>query len=163
MLTQTQVEGAEVDACPSCGGLWFDAGELLRLAGGRSGTLGALERRHSPDPLADAPASTLRSRLCPECQTPLAEFEYPWAPGIRLDGCTQCRGVWVDESELGRIEAFVVRERSRQAAAPAAPRSPRAPAPSPAAPSPPSRVDLEKQILGRMQAAEDFFKRLRGE
>src|SRR5437867_1952165 len=95
-MTVVRGEGIEIDACPSCGGLWFDSGELAKLSQGRPGLLASLEQASSPDLFAPPGAAAPGHRSCPGCSVPLREFEYPWAPGIRLDGCAQCRGVWVD-------------------------------------------------------------------
>ena len=164
-LAAERVEGTELDVCPGCGGIWFNPGELARLAQGRPGVLAGLDSRHAPPPGARPPLELEGGLLCPVCRLAMREFEYPWAPGIRLDGCAHCQGVWVDDGELARIEAFVQRHRPGQAA-PAAPPAPvrsaepRAPAPPPAAPVPGS-PEWQKQMLQRMQAAEDFFSRLK--
>jgi len=108
-LKKDTEEGTEIDACPKCGGLWFDPEELGKLAKGRPGGLAGLEHRN--DPLPELDQSSAPSPLCPACREHLQEFEYPWAPGVRLDGCVKCKGIWVDDGELSRIEAHVARWR----------------------------------------------------
>ena len=38
--------------------------------------------------------------VCPVCSSELQEFEFKHAPGIKLNGCPQCKGIWADEGEL---------------------------------------------------------------
>lgn len=41
-LVETELRGVKVDLCPTCGGMWLDAGELDALAeGDRTGVLGS--------------------------------------------------------------------------------------------------------------------------
>lgn len=103
-LAPVAVAGLQVEGCPECGGFWFDAEELGRLAKAGPGELGALEHQldHGAGPRRTADPRGVR--LCPGCRVSLRDFEYPWARGIRLDGCPECRGIWVDDGELSRIE-----------------------------------------------------------
>jgi uncharacterized protein len=139
-LVLDQTAEMEVDACPKCGGIWFDGGELGRLAQARPGLLAGLEHRHDPSLAATKPAPGLGGCLCPVCRVFMKEFEFPWAPGIRLDGCAQCRGIWADDGELSRIETHVARYRRQQAAG-----TPAAPAPSGQA----GRVQAFRTLLSR--------------
>src|SRR5262249_5095168 len=93
-----------VDGCPTCGGLLFDARGLARLAHGPRSEMEALERQFQSSAAETADAGPLQSRLCPACRAGMRTFEYPWAPGIRLEGCPSCHGVWIDDGELRRIE-----------------------------------------------------------
>jgi Zn-finger nucleic acid-binding protein len=111
VLVKDQQDGIEVDICPRCGGIWFDGGELSRLAQSRPGALAGLEHRNNPSEAAATRGTPMGGRLCPPCRVYLTEFEYSWAPGIRLDGCPKCKGIWADDGELSRIEALVARYR----------------------------------------------------
>ncbi len=115
---RVETDGVLVEACPTCGGIWFDGGELKALAQRRPGLLAGLEHRHDPAPGAAAPAAEEGSRLCPACGQPMRVFEFPWAPGVRLDGCPACHGVWADDGELTRLEAGLLRLRREGAAPP---------------------------------------------
>jgi uncharacterized protein len=117
-LAAQNAEGVEIDICPSCAGLWFDAKELDRLAKSRPGMLAGLEHRYEPDPEAPDAIDPMGARQCPVCRVFMKEFEFPWAPGIKLDGCTRCSGIWVDNGELTRIEAYLSRFRTGRAPAP---------------------------------------------
>ena len=120
LLVRDEAEGVQVEACPTCGGIWFDGGELKKLAQTRPGVLAGLEHRHDPRPVAAPAPPRVGGRICPACQVSLREFEFPWAPGARLDGCDKCHGIWADDGELSQIEAFIARHRREHAAQAAA-------------------------------------------
>jgi Zn-finger nucleic acid-binding protein len=136
-----------VDGCPECGGLWFDAQELAQLARGPAGSLGRLEQQFEARS-ATAGAGAAAARLCPACRVALHEFEYPWARGIRLDCCQECKGVWVDDGELGAIQRTMAQLRAQRIAPTGA--TPAAPAP-PSTASPETRARIAASLL--MQTA----------
>ena len=76
-------KGVEIDCCPKCGGLWFDFGELTRVAG-RKAEL-ALMGGHT-------------SRRCAFCRISMEPALLPGA--IPVEACTACRGIYLDEDEL---------------------------------------------------------------
>ena len=112
-----QGAGADVtiDACPRCGGIWFERGEARQIA------------RHVPDALWKAvprPSEPVRppchgcgARLdrdaercaacghrnvlrCPSCDL---EMERRTHGALVLDLCRRCEGVWFDHVELSSI------------------------------------------------------------
>jgi len=106
ILVEVLFEGLRVDACPGCGGIWFDEGELAQLAKAGAGALRRLDDQH-----ADTGFYTRRPEArCPTCRKPLTPFSLPYAPEVTLDGCRECRGVWVDEGELSALVACAQRK-----------------------------------------------------
>lgn len=100
-LQITRMGNVEVDGCPGCGGVWFDDKELTAVAQTHAVQLGVLEDRFQ----AGQPAGGRRGTMqCPTCQHALAEFEFKHSPGIKLDACQQCKGIWVDDGELRAIQ-----------------------------------------------------------
>jgi hypothetical protein len=94
------VGAIEFDRCPFCRGLWFDAGELEQVL--QKNLVGVLD-------------SAPTSRACAQCRTPMRTVELG---GLQVDVCTTCRGVFLDDGELVRLNGGQpVRV---QAAAPAA-------------------------------------------
>lgn len=68
----------ELDACPSCGGLWFDRGELARA---------------SPQPPAGVVSGTKSALTCPRCRVEL--FDELLGPAeTPAQTCFRCKGVW---------------------------------------------------------------------
>ena len=77
-----QVSGIELDRCSFCSGMWFDGGELEAV----------LKKPMSPR--LDEGSS---SRRCPKCSVAMR----PAVLGrCRVETCTTCRGVFLDEGEL---------------------------------------------------------------
>lgn len=90
-------ESIEVDWCPDCHGIWFDAGELELLAGkaGRELPPGALGREP-----AQAPRE--KRRRCPRCRRKMRKAETGAEPPVLIDRC-DAHGVWLDAGELGAL------------------------------------------------------------
>jgi Zn-finger nucleic acid-binding protein len=124
-----------VEGCRGCGGIWFEHVELTVLARANAARLGELEERFQPSP-ADRKRQTRMS--CPTCSVDLFEFEFKHAPGIRLDGCPNCKGIWVDDGELQAIQERLLR--------PAATAAPAPPSPPPASPG--ATRQRARQALG---------------
>lgn len=81
----------EIDSCPFCRGIWFDAGELATLAGLKS---------ESPEP----DKATRPSRYpCPECQAPMTEFALFHPLNLLVDRCPAGHGVYLEDRELERV------------------------------------------------------------
>lgn len=99
----------EVDKCPSCRGMWLDAGELEAIQD-------ASERRHLH--LGDAPGDSVERSInevaqlaakdakCPRCGTPMVPRDYGFGSQIVIDTCPSGCGVWLDVGESERLEAF---------------------------------------------------------
>jgi Zn-finger nucleic acid-binding protein len=103
-----------VDGCPGCGGIWFDYGELAKVA--QAGSTGSTVLEASFNPGGGyGPGGTMS---CPSCGAPLHEFEFQHSPGIKLDGCSQCKGIWVDDGELAAIQRRVDEAAGRTYATP---------------------------------------------
>ena len=81
----------DLDACPACKGVWFDAGEL-------SGAL-AISRGAQTVP---GHAFQALDRSCPRCSAPLFEHCFPGTE-VLVDACRQCEGVWLDGGEWQQI------------------------------------------------------------
>ena len=81
-----------LDQCPKCKGMWFDKGELGHLLGDK-----ADQEFSIPKFAAEMP-----NTRCPCCQLSLYEFCYPDTL-ILVDGCRQCEGIWLDNSEWKAI------------------------------------------------------------
>ena len=94
----------EVDGCDRCGGLWFDHHELTKLAKTDLAILGRLDAEFRP--VAPGGTAPISSRRCPVCAVPLEPRELRHAPGVTVDVCARCYGIWADDTELTAIEAI---------------------------------------------------------
>ncbi len=102
-LREVQVGSVKVDACPACGGVWFDAFELQKVddeeeeAGER-----LLELNRDSRVVVD-PA---RKRECPRCDgVKLHRHFFSAKRKVQVDQCPNCAGYWLDAGELGAIRA----------------------------------------------------------
>jgi Zn-finger nucleic acid-binding protein len=95
----------EVDGCGRCGGLWFDHRELTKLAKTDLAVLGRLDAEFRP--AAGGSTGPISSRRCPVCAVSLESRELRHAPGVTVDVCPRCYGIWADDTELTAIEALV--------------------------------------------------------
>lgn len=91
------VSDIEVDACPGCRGIWFDAGEVKFLLNdeGTPGTLLPLGTELRP--LA---APGVAKRRCPRCGRRMKHLHAPGSDRLILDCCPEGDGLWFDDGEL---------------------------------------------------------------
>ncbi|MBM3472624.1 MAG: hypothetical protein FJX75_05055 [Armatimonadetes bacterium] len=109
VLEQVVVDGVTVEGCHGCGGAWFDRGELDEVAHRDPAALERIDAAFTPK--AGQPPAPYSSMRCPVCLDRLARFEFKHFPGIELDGCRKCRGVWADDGELARIAKRIATHR----------------------------------------------------
>lgn len=93
--------GLELDQCPECMGLWFDAGELRSFFSSSE-----LKGRFLLDDFVhnlQAIGYTINTRVrrCPRC--PKAGLRETSVNDIQVDVCESCAGVWLDHGELKRL------------------------------------------------------------
>lgn len=117
-LKETLIGGLHVDGCDTCGGVWFDHAELGTVVQTDAGDLLAIEDQFLP--FTGAPRN-LGAMACPNCHVRLYPFEFPHSPGIELDACPQCKGIWADNGELQTLYIRVQGSRAGVAPANAAP------------------------------------------
>jgi Zn-finger nucleic acid-binding protein len=77
-------EEIELDRCNECGGVWFDAGELLATSGRV-----ATSTRDATD------------RLCPVCHVELELGRLN--SGVEVETCPRCRGTFLEARDLEAI------------------------------------------------------------
>lgn len=91
-LVVVEREGVELDWCPFCRGLWFDAGELEAV----EATLHV-----SFAPLAGERRSG--TRACPRCDQRMDVVSIPGSVALSVDSCPQGHGLWFDAGELASL------------------------------------------------------------
>jgi Zn-finger nucleic acid-binding protein len=97
-LIVIELEGVEVDHCPTCRGTWLDAGELeflTEIAGGPPGPLHAA--------LLATTAERRGEERCPRCRRKMRLVTVGAAPPVELDRCPAGHGLWLDAGELAAI------------------------------------------------------------
>lgn len=99
-LVSTTVEDLRLDSCPTCRGIWFDAGELAEARDRIDPDVAWLDfdlLRH-PESYALHPGSD----PCPRCQASMCRVRYGETE-VDIDTCPFCHGVWLDEAQLSDI------------------------------------------------------------
>ncbi len=81
----------ELDLCPDCQGIWFDAGELELL----------LERDKTA--LLTPAATDEKTRPCPLCRAKMNKVNIGPSQGVLIDTCPAGCGVWFDNNELQEL------------------------------------------------------------
>jgi Zn-finger nucleic acid-binding protein len=90
----------EVDQCFVCGGVWFDKGELDTYL--REG----LHAVQSPSLGTEMDQQFNKKKgKCPVCQVEMVQQPYILDRGIQIDLCPKCSGIWLDSTELDRLES----------------------------------------------------------
>lgn len=86
-----------VDVCPECSGEYLDDGEIKRLAG--DGDVHGL--------LVSYATHVAESELvCPNCEGRMDAHRLDIGTDTTsVDICTKCHGVWLDDGELGKLQA----------------------------------------------------------
>ncbi len=98
------IEGIELDICYSCGGTWYDRGELeqhLAKAAEQPDEAGA----DSGTPPADWQRTETIYLKCPKCDRPMNRVNFGRRSGIIVDMCGP-HGVFLDAGEFEGIKDY---------------------------------------------------------
>ncbi len=93
------VSTAEIDRCPSCGGTYYDQGELESIIG----LVRLLQAARLREEEIDTVPSHERARVvrCPADGGPMRPQEIG---GLVIDTCPECAGIWLDAGEVGALK-----------------------------------------------------------
>jgi membrane associated rhomboid family serine protease/Zn-finger nucleic acid-binding protein len=109
-LRQTKTKSAFVDVCPSCKGIWFDAGELAdfvkTLAESEDICPEKIKLFHHRD-VRSVYNGQEKNRSCPRCAKELQRFNYSYDSNVFLDKCPDCGGIWADGGEVRQIASYL--------------------------------------------------------
>lgn len=99
------VDNVQLDVCPQCEGIWFNADELRTLLTRDPMALQDLEDRTEPQ--VEQKHIGPSTRACPDCKLPLQQYHYLYNSPVVLDACTNCSGFFVDAEELGKMQQWL--------------------------------------------------------
>lgn len=96
----------EIDRCLQCGGIWFDAGELVvglreiagEVAAQPTKRLRALAAITGPVLLQGQPTCS-----CPRCEALMQTLRCGAAPAVVYARCPGCQGVWFGSGQLRQL------------------------------------------------------------
>ena len=89
----------EIDQCFVCGGVWFDKGELDKYTTEKVTIINSTSIGEE----LDRELNTKEGK-CPRCKMLLKKIPYEKEPSIMLDVCEKCGGIWLDSTEIDRVE-----------------------------------------------------------
>ena len=92
-----ELEHIEIDYCPTCHGIWLDAGELELLLSDAEGKRALLSSFH--EEIANAEARK-RCPICSKIMNVVACGNGADGEGCRIDSCPAQHGLWFDRGEL---------------------------------------------------------------
>ncbi len=102
------IGGVEIDICPQCSGIWFDEGELGKLADMDVKAFeGVSEVLKPPEEAPKGQVPGISERLCPRCGVRLFSHRYGGNSDIIIDSCDNCGGVFLDGGEFMKILRYL--------------------------------------------------------
>ena len=92
-----QTSRIEVDQCLICNGIWFDMGELKQYLDEKLLIL------NSPR-TDDYRYLNAKEGKCPRCGLVMVKKPAPKNAGFWIDVCEKCEGIWLDNSEIEKLQ-----------------------------------------------------------
>lgn len=108
-LHEETYEGVVVDLCGSCAGVYLDSGEINEIINKREQQFTTDEKalvETQTETSAEKHGATLPQVACPACASLMRQFNYSYSSGIILDYCEKDNSVWLDASELEKVQIF---------------------------------------------------------
>ncbi|MBT9160786.1 MAG: zf-TFIIB domain-containing protein [Dehalococcoidia bacterium] len=101
MMIVVEHEHIELDYCPDCAGVWFDAGELELLLE----TMQPEGSILSLDSILTSPEARAaeKKRKCPICGKGMKKATVGHEPEVLIDACNRGDGLWFDAGEVGQL------------------------------------------------------------
>lgn len=98
-LRTEELLGVPLDVCPSCAGIFFDDGEMVKLKDLGDDAFAEVDDAVQPEDAME-PSGNDSKRMCPACRVPMQEYVYLYTSTVKLDSCPDCYGTWVENGEL---------------------------------------------------------------
>jgi len=100
-----------VDACLSCGGVWFHQGELGALMQLGPEPVQAFQARLTAGRATRGSLELVESRVarCPGCHYGMERKGFGGSEELTVDTCTHCGGAWLDGGELVAVCQVLLR------------------------------------------------------
>jgi Zn-finger nucleic acid-binding protein len=112
-MNTVDVEGIVIDRCPTCGGIWFDLGELREILENK--TLDTKPLIKEDKARAHVDVHTRKTVCCPRDGFAMMEIHDPAQKHIAYELCMMCGGIFLDSGELKDLSKVTLIERLRKA------------------------------------------------
>ncbi len=94
-MEQVEFDGTEIDRCKTCGGIWFDAGEIEILRDKQAAA--AID---TGDASVGKKSNAIDNYPCPRCSGAMVKVVDPQQTHIWYETCSSCSGSFLDAGEL---------------------------------------------------------------
>ena len=101
LMIVVEHEKIELDYCPNCSGVWFDAQELELLV--EAMQLGETSLSLDSILSSSEAMSTEKKRNCPICARKMKKATVGHEPEVIIDACSWGDGLWFDSGEIGQL------------------------------------------------------------
>ena len=110
-MRSIEYEGIAIESCECCGGECLDSDEIKKITDIREKRFDAETRRaitesHSYDGAQGSDPND-RDLVCPKCGSTTDPVNYGGDTGLIIDRCPSCKGVWLDDQELEKIQITI--------------------------------------------------------
>ncbi len=107
-LKHETYEKVQIDRCPKCRGTWLDEGELIAIVDTKEEKFSAhLIEEAINTAFTGVPEDEKRSvERCPKCSKAMQAVNYAYNSGVVIDRCPDSHGVWLDGTELEKVQAL---------------------------------------------------------
>lgn len=107
-LRTVEQEGAEVDLCEKCGGVWVDRREEKAVLQIKPAVFTLEELRQMRKNYASlGRVEELKYYPCPVCQNMMWRKNWGAHSGVIVDRCSE-HGAWYDEGEIEKVREFIL-------------------------------------------------------
>jgi len=89
----------EIDKCFVCDGVWFDQGELKKYLSDQIDIIDSPSKGKETNKEMDE-----KHGNCPKCLVIMKKSEAPKLSEMTIDTCEECQGIWLDPTEIDRLE-----------------------------------------------------------
>ncbi len=94
-MDQIEFDGTEIDRCKTCGGIWFDAGEIEVMRDKQAAA--AID---TGDASVGKKSNAIDDYPCPRCSGAMVKVVDPQQTHIWYETCSACSGSFLDAGEL---------------------------------------------------------------
>ena len=112
-MEQLNYEGAEVDRCTLCNGIWFDAGEIDLFKNKEAAA--AID---TGDARTGKRSNALDNYQCPRCSGAMVKRFDPRQTHIWYETCSACHGTYLDAGELRDLSTLGISDFFKSLATP---------------------------------------------
>ena len=111
-LQYRKAQYVEFYVCLDCRGIWVAGNQFRALVvkmAADTQVQPEVQILFRPRQVAQCEVSQTGAHVhhCPDCYTPMREFNYAYDSNIFLDRCEQCQGIWMDTGEVMQIARHI--------------------------------------------------------